>query len=113
MFHFYEASIALNSISGIDTELAISVPWMLGELRFHMSTAIISDCTLIAYISSVKDSSLNHRLFSQAIITAKDVIIHYSNPLLFFSNDNLIITTSTLSVTNLMGIEAIGWSIRG
>ena len=114
LFHLYEASVALNSISGINTELAISVLWKLAELRLHMSTAVISDLTLIARLSSVKNSSLNVRLLSQQLSNAQDYILQYDeNPLLFFSGDTLVITTSTLSVTNLVGIEAIGWAVRG
>jgi hypothetical protein len=112
-FHFYELSIALNSISGINTELYFSVLWKLAELRLHLSTALISDCTLVATISSIQDSSLNQRLLSQQISAAQDVIVQYTNPLLFYSGDVLKITTSTISVTNIVGIEAIGWAVRG
>jgi hypothetical protein len=91
----------------------LSVLWKLAELRLHFSTALISDATLAARISSVKDSSINQRLLSQQLSNAQDVIIHYSDPLLFFSGDALVITTSTISVTNLVGLEAIGWAVRG
>lgn len=113
-FHFYEASVALNSVSGINTGINISVLWKLTELRLHFSTAVISDLTLVARLSSVKDSSLNARLLSQQLSGAQDYILQYDeNPLLFFSGDQLVITTSTLSVANIVGLEAVGWAVRG
>lgn len=113
IFHYYEASVALNSVSGINTELAISVVWKLAELRLHLSTALISDLTLKAQISSIKDSSINAVLLSQQLSNYQDYTIHYSYPRLFYSGDILKLTTSTISVTNIVGIEAIGWAVRG
>jgi hypothetical protein len=112
-FHFYETSVAVNSTAGINTELQISVLWKLAELRLHFSTALVSDMTLAARISSIINSSLNQRLISQAMVGVQDLTVHYSDPLLFFSNDTLLVTTSTISVTNLVGIEATGWAVRG
>lgn len=113
MFHFYEASVALNSVSGINTELTFSVLWKLAELRIHCSTALISDLTLKAQISSIKDSSINTVLLSQQLSNYQDYTVHYSDPLLFFSGDILKLTTSTVSVANIVGIEATGWAVRG
>lgn len=113
-FHFFETSVPLNSTTGINTNLSFSVLWKLQELRLHFSTAIISATNLVARLSSIQNSSLNQRLLSQTLSNAQDVIIQYgTNPLLFFSDDQLIITCSALSVTNLVGIEAIGWAVRG
>lgn len=112
-FHFYEASVAVNSITGIGTELAMSVLWKLAELRLHFSTALISDFTLKAQISSIKDSSINIVLLSTQLSNYQDYTIHYSDPLMFFSGDILKVTSSTISVTNIVGIEAVGWAVRG
>jgi hypothetical protein len=113
MFHFYDASIAVNSLVGLSTSLVFSVLWKLAEVRMHFSTALISDMTLRVRLSSIKNSSLNTILVSQAMVGVQDLAIHYSDPLLFFSEDCLIATTSTISVANLIGIEAIGWAVRG
>ena len=113
-FHFYEASIPFNSTTGINTTLTQSMLWKLAELRFHFSTAIISDTTLIIRISSITNSSLNQRLVSQALLGVQDLIIQYDTlPLLLHSDDQLIITASTVSTTNLVGIESTGWAVRG
>ena len=66
-FHFYEASVALNSTVSVYTGVSFSVLWKLTELRLHFSTAIISDTTLRVRISSVQNSSLNQRLLSQTL----------------------------------------------
>ncbi len=113
-FTFYEASIALNSVSGINTYIGFSVLWKFEQLRLHFSTAVISDLTMAVRLSSARASSLNARLLSQQLSNAQDLILDYtSNALLFCSNEQLLITTSTLSVTNLVGIEVVGWAVRG
>ncbi len=113
-FNFYEASVALNSTVPLNTEIGFSVLWKFEQLRLHFSTAVISDLTLTVRLSSIRNSSLNARLLSQQLSNAQDLILDYtSNALLFNSGEALIITTSTLSVTNLVGIEVIGWAVRG
>lgn len=111
-FHFYENSLALSI--GINTNIALSTLWKLVELRVHFSVAVVSETTLVARISSIKDSSLNNRLLSQALLGVQDLILQYdTNPLLLFSNDQIIISASATTLNNITGIEAIGWAVRG
>ncbi len=111
-FHFYENSLALST--GINTNIALSTLWRLVELRVHFSVAVVSETTLVARISSIKDSSLNNRLLSQALLGVQDLILQYdTNPLLLFSDDQIIISASATTLNNITGIEAIGWAVRG
>jgi len=112
-FHFFDASVAVDSVGPINGSLVFSVLWKLEEMRFHFSTAVISAVYLKLKISSVKDSSINTILLSQTLNGVQDLTVQYSNPLLFFSNDTLMITASTISTGNLLGMEVIGWAVRG
>jgi len=112
-FHFFDSSVAVDSVGPINASLIFSVLWKLEEMRFHFSTAVISVVYLKLKMSSIKNSSMNTILLSQSLNGVQDLTIQYSNPLLFYSNDTLIIIASTISTGNLLGMEAIGWAVRG
>jgi hypothetical protein len=112
-FHFYDYSVAVDSTGPINASLLFSVPWKLEELRFHFSTVVISVVYLELKISSVKDSGMNTILLSQSLNGVQDLTLHYSAPLLFFSEDTLTILASTISTGNLLGMEVVGWAVRG
>jgi hypothetical protein len=113
MFQYYDVSVPYNSTTGINTFLTQSVLWQLQELRLHFSTAIGSVVYLKCKISSIINSTLNTILLSQSLNGVQDLVLYYSAPMLFHSGDILRITASSISVTNVVGIEAMGWAVRG
>ena len=112
-FHFYDASIVVNSTTGITTGFVSNVLWRLGELRLHLSTVIASAVYLVVRTSSVNNSSLNHIWTSLIASNARDIVLNFSTPALFFSGDHLVVTMGSLSVTNIAGVEITGWAVRG
>lgn len=109
-FDFYTTDASLGNIS---ESVQQSTTWMLGEIRMHMSIANISANDLVVRLSSVKGSAYNIKLLSDPILNSEDVFKHYSNPLLFGSDDQLVITTSTASSANVYGLQVIGWAVTG
>jgi hypothetical protein len=115
-FHYFTNSVPINSTIIFSETIGFSVLWKLAELRLHLSTAAIatSNPLLKVRLSSINNSSLNTILLSQYLSSIQDYNIYYSNPLLFFSGEDLTITIgSNFSVTNLAGCEVIGWAVRG
>lgn len=90
-----------------------SIPWKLGEVRLHFSVAFASVEDFVIRISSIKGSAYNTLLISQALNGITDMTIHYSDPLLFLSDDQLVITGAMVSATNIYGMEFIGWAAMG
>jgi len=109
-FNFYKTAPG-SVLSFITESINISAPWKLQELRLHFSTAMGSVKYLNIRVSSVGGSALNTILLSQDLNGVQDLYLHYSDPMLFFSDDQLVITTSVISVANWYGLQVIGWAV--
>jgi len=105
MFYATKASGALGE------GLALTGPFMLGEVRVRVSAAFASVRDLICDLSCVEGSAHNVTLFSQAMLGVKDLVIHYSEPLQFGSGDTLNFSFFQ-STTNIVGINVNGWAVR-
>jgi hypothetical protein len=62
-------------------------------------------------LSAAEGSAYNIILYSLNYNGSTDIFLHYSDPLMFVSDDSLKIVTSVLSVANYHGLEVIGWAI--
>jgi len=112
-FHFYDTfSIALPFV-GETKSLAPADLWKLEEIRLHFSTAFASAEYLKIRISSIKGSAFNIVILSQSLNGVEDLRVHFSQPLLLFSDDQLIFYISNVSHANVGGLEVIGWAVRG
>lgn len=109
-FHFYTSGKA----NGAGTEsISIGRLWKLQEIRLHFSTAFASVEDLVVRLSAVNGSYFNTLFLSQALNAVQDLWVHYSDPLLFFSDDQLKLTFSMKSNINGWGLEVIGWAVQG
>lgn len=110
-FVFFAEGSAITSF--INETVSIGRKWMLQEVRLHFSTAMGSvkyytvrisatDATLSAYNTLLLSASLNGLL---------DYNLYYSNPMLFASDQALVIATSVISVANHYGLQVTGWAV--
>lgn len=97
----------------ISESVAPGVPWRLHEIRLHCSVAFASVEDLIYRLSATQGSAYNMTFNSYAMSGSTDIWFLYSNPLLFQSDDALVITLSLASGTNVVGITAVGWAVLG
>lgn len=96
--------------SFINETVSIAHKWKLAEVRLHFSTAMGSVKYMTMNISG-SDTSYNTKLYSASLNGVQDLIIHYSAPLTFNSDQRLLIATSVLSVANQYGLQVIGWAV--
>lgn len=96
--------------SFINETVAMDRKWKLAEVRLHFSTAMGSVKYMTMQISG-SDASYNTKLYSESLNGVQDLIIHYSAPLTFNSDQQLVIGTSVLSVANQYGLQVIGWAV--
>ena len=109
-FEFFNAF----GTNGLETKsIYFHKNFKLGEIRLHLSVAFASAGALIAQLSSVKGSAYNTKLLSTDISGTIDLFIHYSDPILFLSNDHLKFTISLVSGTNIIGMTVRGWAALG
>lgn len=85
----------------------------LQEIRIRWSTAFASAESIKLYVSSIKGSEYNTLLFSHNMNNSTDIRYYYSAPLLFFSDDQLVLSLSNISHANTAGVTVIGWAVRG
>ncbi len=83
------------------------------ELRLHTSIAIASVGDLIMRLSAAKGSAYNMTFISKAMLGSTDVWYLFSNPLIFLSDDQVVIEFSLKSAANVVGINVVGWGIFG
>lgn len=108
--HFNFKASGSAVLSFINETVSIGKKWQLHEVRLHFSTAMGSVKYMTMQISG-SDSSYNTKLYSESLNGIQDLHIIYSSPLIFMSDQTLIIATSVLSVANQYGLEVIGWSV--
>lgn len=116
MFHFYETENGTNgalSTSINNTALETYRRWKFQELRMHFSTAFASVEDLVIRISSTLGSNHNVKILSQAMNAIQDIHVYYSDPIVFYSDDQMVITMSMASGVNKYGLQVIGWAVRG
>ncbi len=95
----------------LEESIAPGKPWKLCEVRIHMSIAMASNKYFQMIVSAAKGSAYNTILYSLNYTGSTDIFLHYSDPLLFLSDDQLNLFASMVSVTNVHGIEVIGWAV--
>lgn len=87
--------------------------WKLRSIKAHLSVAFASIENLKIRISSILGSAYNTVIYSANLSEAQDIFIHYSDPLLFLSGDQLVYELSMVSATNIIGIQIETWAARG
>lgn len=100
----------------INDSLVPGARWKLKSIRVVRvvtSVAVASVEYLTLRISSILGSFHNITLYSENFSTASHVIIDYSQPLGFLSDDQLVFDLSVNSGTNLIGFQFEIWSARG
>lgn len=110
--HFsYFASGGANGV--ISESLAIGEVIQLAEIRVHGSAVFVSVEDFTVYISSVNGSAYNLKLVSQAMNTVQDYLFQPESAMLLLSDDQLVFGLSLASAVNTIGINVIGWAVRG
>jgi hypothetical protein len=87
--------------------------WKLAEIRVHFSSAFASVEYLTAYLSATKGSEHNVVLLSHNCSGSTDIILYYSEPRMFLSDDVLRVELSNTSGVNAIGISVFGWAVIG
>lgn len=113
-FSFFHSNGANGKISESvipGTDFAAK-PWELAELRLVFSVAFVSVEYLKVYLSAVKGSAYNFVLISQNMSGSTDYRFNPTNsiPMRFLSDDHLVLELSTISGTNVIGMEVQGWA---
>jgi hypothetical protein len=85
----------------------------LSEFRVHFSVAFASVEYFTLKHTSIQGAAYNMTLYSANPSGSTDIFVHYSDPLLFLSGDTLTAELSTVSGTNVIGINLIGWAVLG
>lgn len=102
---------------GADGTISESVnpeaPWKLATIRLHCSVAFASVEYLLIRMSSGLGSAYNTKIYSANFSGTEDLMIHFSEPLAFLSDDQLNIELSMVSGTNVVGIQVDTWAARG
>ena len=107
-FSFFK-TFTLNQT--LSESIDIEGPWLLEEIRVHCSVAIASVKYLQAVVSAANGSAYNTILISQDMNTVQDIFLHYSNPVLFMSGDQLNVRCSMISTANYVGVQVTGWAV--
>lgn len=89
------------------------VPWKLKDIRVKISDAFASIEYLIMKISSVLDSYHNIVFYSLNVSGSTDIFIHYSDPIMFLSDDHLLFELSTVSGVHTLGFIFDVWAAKG
>lgn len=97
----------------ISDSLNPGVPYKLRSIRIHLSVAFVSVEYLVMQLSAGLGSAYNTVLYSQNLSGSTDIFIHYSDPLLFLSDDQVNIELSMNSGTNIIGFQFETWAARG
>jgi hypothetical protein len=85
----------------------------VGEVRVHFSSAFASVEDFVMYRSAINGSMYNNIWISEALNGVRDLVLFFSDPLNFFSDDQLVFTGSMVSNTNGYSLEVFGWAARG
>lgn len=112
-FHFFETINTNLPFTGITKSIDIDTPFKLHEIRLHWSNTFISAESIKMYLSSGNDSVNNFVFLSYLMTNSQDIRIQYSEILEFLSTDQIIISLSNISHVNTLGLEFIGWAVRG
>lgn len=97
----------------ISDSVTPATPWKLKNIRIHLSVAFVSVEYLVMRISAGLGSAYNTILYSTNLSGSTDVFIHYSEPLTFLSDDQLVFELSMVSGTNVIGFQFETWAARG
>ena len=109
-FSYYEK---FGTNGKYSTTLSMGTPWMLQEIRLRCSTAFASAENFVAQLIATYGSEFNVVVFNWAMSGSTDVIMRWSNPMMFLSNDVLGFVLSMVSGTNVIGLNVQGWAVRG
>lgn len=97
----------------IGDSVAPGAIWKLKDIRIHASVAFVSVEYLVMYISAALGSAYNTKIYSANFSDTEDLFIHYSDPLLFLSGDQIVFELSMASGTNIIGFQFQTWAARG
>ena len=97
----------------IGDSVAPGKPWKLRSIQIHFSVAFASIEYLVMALSSILGATYNTILYSLNVSGSTDIFIHYSDPLLFLSDDHLNFELSMVSGTNIIGFRFETWAARG
>jgi hypothetical protein len=111
LFQFYGFGGAVDSY--VSHQVTHSGIWKLEEVRLNCSAACGSNKYFQMYLSSGKGSYYDIMMYSYNMIGSTEILVRYSNPLIFLSDDTLEIMTSQISVAFTYGLTAIGWAVTG
>lgn len=111
LFQFFGFGGAVTSY--VSHAITMSNLWRLAEVRVCFSAACGSNKYFQMYLSSGKGSYYDIMLYSLNINNSTEIFLHYSDPLVFLSDDTLEIQTSVISVAFTYGVQAIGWAVTG
>jgi hypothetical protein len=100
-----------NKAGALNLYVSPGKVWKLKEVRVHFSVAFVSVQDFTLNISAAKGSAYNTKLLSQAMNTVQDLIVYYSTPLLFLSDDLLHLSMNAV-ISTVRGIEVLGqWAV--
>ena len=97
----------------ISDAIAPGKPWRLSGFQIHFSVSFVSVEYLVMRLSAALGSAYNTILYSQAVSQSTDIFVHYSFPLQFLSDDQLVFELSMGSGTNIIGFKFDTWAARG
>lgn len=109
-FSFFANGSAVTSFINETVDIGVK-PWKLAEVRLHFSSVMGSVKYFILRLSSIIGSSHDAILYSGDLNGVQDLIIQYSDPLLFMSGDKLHVWMSVISVANEYGVQVTGWAV--
>lgn len=91
--------------------------WALKDVRVHLSVVHASVEYLVVRVSAADGSAYNVRFVSQAMSDVSDYLYIPDDAgtygLILQSDDQLVITLSLASATNVIGININGWAVLG
>jgi len=112
-WHLFEYYQSFGADGTISDGFCPAKTWRLQEIRIHLSVAFASAEYLIMQLSCGLGSAYNLKFYSTNLSGSTDVFIHYSDPLLFMSGDQLVFELSMGSATNVIGFQFGTWAARG
>lgn len=107
-FTFFKSTAGNGKIS---ESIAPARKFKIEEIRLHNSVAFVSTEYLKVYLSAAAGSAHNLVLISIIYSNVTDYRYTEDPPGWFQSGDQLVIELSTVSGTNVIGLNVIGWAV--
>lgn len=94
----------------LDEQFDPSCPFILEQIRLHLSTVHVSVVSFYVIVSNHIDSAYNEILISQAMLGIKDLVYQADPHRLFWAGDTFSIGMA-MSAANSYGLEISGWAV--